>query len=64
MELRFIQQRIKDSITVLDEIELVNCDRNDGYESGNYTVADVEDSGAITLIGKGPLSGVIAVVNL
>jgi hypothetical protein len=64
MELRFIQQRTKDAITVMDEVELVNCDRDDGYQNGEYTVADVEDDGAVTLIGKGRLSGYIAVVNL
>jgi len=64
MELRFIQQRTKDAITVLDEVELVNCECDDGYENGPYTVADVEDDGAVTLIGKGRLSGCIAVVNL
>jgi hypothetical protein len=64
MELRFIQQRTKGAITVMDEVELVNCDRDDGYRNGPYTVADVEDDGAVTLIGRGHLSGNVAVVNL
>jgi hypothetical protein len=65
MELRFIQQRTQGAITVFDEVELVNCDRDDGgYQNGEYTVADVEEDGAVTLVGKGRLSGHIAVVNL
>jgi hypothetical protein len=64
MELRFIQQRTEGAITVFDQVELVNCDRDDGYQNGEYTVADVEDDGAVTLVGCGRLSGYIAVVNL
>jgi hypothetical protein len=64
MELRFIQQRTKGAITVMDKVELVNCDRDDGYQNGEYTVADIEGGGAVTLIGKGKLSGYVAVVNL
>ena len=65
MELRFLQQRTKGAITVMDEVELVNCGREDGgYQNGEYTVADVEDDGAVTLVGKGRLSGYIAVVNV
>ena len=64
MELRFIQQRTGGAITIFDRVELVNCDRDDGYQNGEYIVADIEDDGAVTLIGKGRLSGYIAVVNV
>ena len=61
MDFRFIQQRTPGSITTLDVIELYNC--TDGYMPGNYTVADVEPNGDVTLIGNGELSGHIAMVS-
>lgn len=64
MELRFINQRTEGAITTLDQVELVNCGRGDGYENGEYTVADVEEDGSVTLVGCGRLSGFIAVINL
>lgn len=60
MDIRFIRQRKPEHITVMDEIELYNCEG--GYMPGNYTVADVEPNGDVTLVGKGELSGVIAVI--
>lgn len=62
MDIRFIQQRKSEHITVMDEIELYNCEG--GYMPGEYTVADVEPNGDVTLVGRGRLSGVIAVICL
>jgi hypothetical protein len=64
MELRFLKQKHEGMLTELDEIELVNCDRDSGYENGPYTVARLEDDGGITIVGKGPLSGYVAVIYL
>lgn len=64
MELRFIEQRNQDQITELDEIELVNCQHDDGYENGPYTVARIEDDGGVTIVGKEHLSGYISIIYL
>lgn len=64
MDIRFIQQRTPESITTFDVIELYNCG-DEGYSPGEYTVADVEpDTGDVTLIGMGRLSGIIAMICL
>lgn len=64
MDIRFIQQRTPESITTLDVIELYNCG-DGGYMPGEYTVADVEpETGDVTLIGSGKLSGYVAVICL
>ena len=64
MKLRFIKQQVADSISVRDEIELVNCDRDSGYQNGPYTVASRDHDGSVTIAGKGALSGYIAVIQL
>lgn len=64
MDMRFIQQRTPEKITTLDVIELCNCG-DAGYNPGEYTVADVEpETGDVTLVGMGPLSGYVAVICL
>lgn len=64
MDIRFIQQLTPESITTLDVIELYNCG-DSGYMPGEYTVADVEpETGDVTLVGAGKLSGYVAVICL
>lgn len=61
MDFRFIKQRVPDSITTLDEIDLYNC--TDGYMPGHYKVASVEpDTGEVVLVGMGKLQGHVAMV--
>lgn len=65
MELRFITQQVPESISSLDVVELVNCERGDGFMNGEYTVGQVDpDSGDVMLVGMGELSGHIANINL
>src|SRR3990170_2000951 len=63
MDFRFIKQSKAEHITDLDVIELYNC--TDGYMPGEYTVATVDtETGEVTLVGAGKLSGYIAVINM
>lgn len=65
MELRFISQQAQGAISVRDEIELVNCDES-GYTNGQYTVAQLEENGDVTIIGKdnSPTAAIIAIINI
>jgi len=66
MELRFLNQQVPDAISVRDEIELVNCDRDSGYTNGTYTVAQLEENGDVTIVGhdNSPTASMIAVINV
>jgi len=64
MELRFLKQQVPDSISVHDEIELVNCEG--GYVNGTYTVARLDENFDVTIVGhdNSPTASIIAVINL
>lgn len=67
MHYDFFKQRIKDSISVGDEVALF-ADRDDFVESGRYTVAALNggDAGELlaTFVGMGPIEGTICQIDI
>lgn len=62
MDIKFVKQRSPGAISILDRLELVDCE--DPKMDGQYTVGDIEpNNGDITLVGMGRKSGVVTVIS-
>lgn len=63
MEFRFEAQNVPAHITTSDVIELYNCE--DQSLNGMWIVADVEDTGDVTLVGASEhVAGMVTVICL
>ncbi len=64
MHYEFVEQKLADHVSNGDVIDLF-ADGDGGYTSGRYTVACMEDSGEVTIVGCMPhTAGMIAVIHL
>ena len=61
MNIEFITQRYPEHISSGDVIAVFS-ERGDETPSGKYTVAGVDETGDVTLVGMGHLEGTITVI--